>query len=370
MIAKFSILILFLLGRFIMLYEADSEHRPLFVKDGWDFSNVETEEFAFSLMDDSTLVEYQVLLLEDEKALPVAYSSSFTTPVCDDSLCALLDIRLYWNLLGNYIGYDTIAGHPLTKNDHLKFREEDYIKLHRLLMDDNSIIKRKEKKELFDDEKKRVSSVVEAVTGATSREVKEAVVDGALYSSYTLYHIVYGSLSDSILSDMESRYSIPLQNKLLSSSHSDYQLYALKRLSEKDFFSYEDRIVELIHEAIPLNRLYIMKKMPGEMWKDENIHESISGFFEDLDGNTRTYFLRKMASMDRINPKVILDLVSGIGVLSQNQLKILIQILEKNTLNPTIIHQIKKELSKPELIHGYLFNSFMEKISEKETIEN
>src|SRR5690606_1623740 len=272
--------------------------------------------------------------------------------------------------LGNYIGYDTIAGHPLTKNDHLKFREEDYIKLHRLLMDDNSIIKRKEKKELFDDEKKRVSSVVEAVTGATSREVKEAVVDGALYSSYTLYHIVYGSLSDSILSDMESRYSIPLQNKLLSSSHSDYQLYALKRLSEKDFFSYQDRIVELIHEAIPLNSLYNMKKMPGEMWKDENIHESISGFFIYLDGNNRTYFLRKMASMDHIKPKVILDLVTGIGVLSQNQLKILIQILEKNTLNPTIIHQIKKELSKPELIHGYLFNSFMEKISENETIEN
>src|SRR3546814_12757331 len=85
-----------------------------------------------------------------------------------------------------------------SKNDHLEFMQDDYIKLHKLLSDNNSIIKRKSKSELLDDTKTRVSEVVDAVTGATALEVKEAVVDGALYSSYTIYHIVYGPLSERI----------------------------------------------------------------------------------------------------------------------------------------------------------------------------
>jgi len=342
------------------------------VLDGWDLSDVISEEVAFRLTDDSTQVDYEVAVLEDKDELPVAYTSYITTPVCDDTLCALMHIQMYWNLLGNYIGFDTISGYPLTKNDHLEFREEDYTKLHQLLLDDNSIIKRKEKADLFDDNQKRVSEVVDAVTGATAKEVKEAVVDGALYSSYTIYHIVYGELSDSIRRDMERRYTKPLQNKLLSSIHSDYQLYALKRLDKSDFFLHKNRILELINDAIPLNRLYIMKKMPEDMWLDEEIQNKITAFYGDLDVNSMSWFLKKMESLDRMSSRAILNLVNSMDQMSKNQLQLLIRILGKkgNKLTFDILEKIKAILNNKTLPYTYLMEEFLNGIPANVEIEN
>lgn len=370
MISKFSILIFFILIRFFLLYDGNLERQPLIMVDNWNLEDVHSEEPAFILKDDSTKVVYDVILLKDEYGVPYAYSSHILTPVCDDSLCALMNIKVYWNLLGNYIGYDTIAGDPLTKNDHLPFLTEDYQKLHQLLSDDNSIIKRKEKHELFDSEQKRVSEVVDAVTGATAKEISEAVVDGALYSCYTLYHIVYGPLSKSILADMESRYTPSLQEHFLKSNYSDYQLYVLKRLTENDFIEQQGRILELIHQAIPLNRLYIMKKMPESMWMDEKIQLAISGFFGDLDGNSMTYFLRKMGSVGRINPQIILDLIQHMEMLSQNQLKMLIHIFEQNNMTPEITDSVKKILGRDQMTFGFLLEDYLDELEKQKTIEN
>ncbi len=370
MISKFSILVGLLIARFVFFLGVNTDHQPLAMLDGWNLDEVKSEKSVFTLTDDSTMVDYEIVLLEDEHQIPVAYTSHILTPVCDDTLCALMNIQVYWNILGNYIGYDTIAGDPLTKNDHLPFETEDYDKMHRLLRDDNSIIKRKEKHELFDSEAKRVSEVVDAVTGATAKEVSEAVVDGALYSCYTLYHIVYGELSDSILSDMESRYSPAIQEHLLASAHSDYQLYVLKRLREDEFVGYQNRILELIHESIPLNRLYILKKMPETMWQDESVRRTISGYFGDLDGNTRTWFLRKMESLDKVDDSVIRDMAGHMESLSQNQLKILIRIFEQNALSAetlTVIHQV---LDREKMIFGYLIEAFLEDLAKGSSVEN
>lgn len=361
MTSKFSILTLFLFLRFFLFGDGNSEHQPIVLVEGWDLSKVSSDEIAFTLVDDSTHVNYEVVLLEDADGLPTAYTSYITTPVCDDTLCALMHIQMYWNLLGNYIGFDTISGNPLTKNDHIKFMDEDYNKLHRLLMDDNSIIKRKEKADLFDDNIKRVSEVVDAVTGATAKEVKEAVVDGALYSSYTIYHIVYGAVSDSIRSDMERRYSKSLQVKLLSSIHPDYQLYALKGLDKSGFIEHTDRIIALIHKAIPLNRLYIMKKMPEEMWLNESVQNRISGFYGDLEVNSKSYFLKKMESLDRVSPIAVLNLVKHLEWMSQNQLKSYIRILSRDqvSLVPELVEEINLVLKKGNQHYGYLLEEFL-----------
>src|SRR5690606_11845316 len=137
--------------------------------------------------------------------------------------------------------------------------------------------------ELIDDTKIRVSEVVDAVTGATALEVKEAVVDGALYSSYTIYHIVYGPLSGRMGSYTDSLYTDSLERKLLHSGNPDYQLYALKQVPPDELHRYQDLLLELIRVSIPLNRIYIMKKMPGEMWENPEVAERISGYFNEMD---------------------------------------------------------------------------------------
>lgn len=370
MMIKFSILISFLLVRFLVWGGGDPRHHPLIMVEGWNLEEVVSEEPAFTYTNDSTQVLFEVNVLKDGAGVPIAYSSHILTPVCDDTLCALMNIEVYWNLIGNYIGYDTIVGDPLTKNDHLPFVTEDYEKLHRLLSDDNSIIKRKEKHELFDSEAKRVSEVVDAVTGATAKEISEAVVDGALYSCYTLYHIVYGHLSEAILEDVESRFTSALEDRFMTSDHADYQLYILRRISAEDFVTNQTRILQLIHQSIPLNRLYIMKKMPPEMWSDQKVLRTISGYFEDLDGNTMTYFLRKMETMENADQHVVMDLIRHMDLFSQNQLKMLIRIFERNELDSELISAIVEKLKSSEMTFGYMVEIFLDDWIKKETVEN
>lgn len=359
MMTKSSILISFFLVRFLLWGGEDPGHHPLIMVEGWDLEEVMSEEPAFAYTDDSTQVLFEVNVLKDGAGVPLAYSSHILTPVCDDTLCALMNIEVYWNLLGNYIGYDTIAGDPLTKNDHLPFLTEDYEKLHRLLSDDNAIIKRKEKHELFDTEAKRVSEVVDAVTGATAKEISEAVVDGALYSCYTLYHIVYGPLSEMMLSDMESRFSPDLQSSFMMSDHFDYQLYILKRIQTDDFVQNQTRILELIHTSIPLNRLYIMKKMPENMWADQHVLLTISGYFEALDGNTQTFFIRQLEKTQHIDPQVLLDLIHHMDILSQNQLKMLIRVFEQQDWRQEVVAAIVDKLNNSDMTYGYLVEEFL-----------
>ncbi len=320
--------IVFMTSPLIALISEMSYGRPMKITRNW--KAVSTADRAFQYVDDSTLISMDILLLEDDGGLPEAYTTYIRTPVCDDTLCNLLHIQMYWNVLGNYLGFDTIAGESLTKNDHLAFTNEDYDKLHQLLQDDNAVIKRKSKAELFDKTETRQSEVVDAVTGATALEVKEAVVDGALYSCYTLYHLVYGEISDRIQLHTEELLDRGLTEKLLNSQYADDQLYALKNLNEDDFLRYKEIILGLIESAIPLNRIYILKKMPKILWQDREVQLKLGKYFMAMDVNSRTYVLNKLLDEDWIEPQSLNDMANCLTELSKNQVKSLSAILAKN----------------------------------------
>ncbi|MFW5877533.1 MAG: hypothetical protein ACOCUP_00330 [bacterium] len=118
------------------------------------------------------------------------YYSKIRTSVCEDKLCRIVHLKVYWDLAGNYLNFDTIPGLGLTKNNHNPFTEEDYIKIHHTLRNDNSILGEKTKDELLDKSENRYSEKIDGYTGATAKEIKKAVVDGALYSTHTLWNLI------------------------------------------------------------------------------------------------------------------------------------------------------------------------------------
>ncbi|WKX76613.1 hypothetical protein [Zobellia laminariae] len=126
----------------------------------------------------------KVNIFRDNSDAPVLYSSNIITPVCADGDCRLMHITLYWTLLGDYAGFDRSSEEPLTKHDHDEFLFSDYWKLHELLKDHNSILKRRAIDELVTKPKPSTIEGVDALSGATIKEVKESVVSGALYSCY------------------------------------------------------------------------------------------------------------------------------------------------------------------------------------------
>lgn len=71
----------------------------------------------------------------NEQNNPARYEANLNLPVCDDNLCANVIVKVYWDLAGNYNGFDTLRGIPLTKFDHRPFTAADYYKLDEILAD-------------------------------------------------------------------------------------------------------------------------------------------------------------------------------------------------------------------------------------------
>ena len=216
------------------------------------------------------------------------YESILKTPVCNDTLCQVVQIKIFWDLIGDYISFDTLAGYPLTKNDHLPFSPDDYNKLQATLKDDNSILGRKTESELLDNNRYRYSQKIDAVTGATDMQIKNAVVDGALYSTYTLWHLVNGDISKVLSNCTIENYNSKMEEQLLFSDNNKSIIFALKQFEDKDYINRFQDVILIMKKGYPLVNFYIAKNLPSEVFLSEENQKSISLIWQLLDPNTKS----------------------------------------------------------------------------------
>ena len=252
-----------------------------------------SEEVAIIPGKDSVFLNPVFLNISDDDLY--GYESILKTPVCDDTLCQIVQIKAFWDLIGDYTRFDTLAGYPLTKNDHLPFTSEDYSKLQATLKDGNSILGRKSESELLDNNRNRYSQKLDAVTRATDLQIKNAVVDGALYSTYTLWQLVNGDIKNVLANWTIKNYNSKMEQQLLFSDNTKSIIFALKQFDEQD---YVDRFQEIIHvmkKGYPLVNFYIAKNLPSEVFlSDDNIN-SLNQIWQLLDPNTKSILADNMS---------------------------------------------------------------------------
>lgn len=216
------------------------------------------------------------------------YECILRTPVCNDTLCQIVQIKIFWDLIGDYIRFDTLPGYPLTKYDHLPFTPEDYNKLQATLKDGNSILGRKSEYELLDNNLQRYSEKIDALTGATDLQIKNAVVDGALYSTYTLYHLVNGYIKTELLNCTLKNYNSKIENQLLLSDNPKFNIFALKQLNDQEYIDRFPEIIKLMEKGHPLVNFYIAKKLPPEVFAEGENIKSLKLIWPVLDPNTKS----------------------------------------------------------------------------------
>jgi hypothetical protein len=223
------------------------------------------------------------------------YESILRTPVCNDTLCQIVQIKVFWDLIGGYTRFDTLVGYPLTKNDHLLFTPEDYSKLQATLKDGNSILGRKSESELLDNNRNRYSQKIDAVTGATDLQIKNAVVDGALYSTYTLWHLVNGDIKNILSECTIKNYNSKMEQQLLFSDNTKSIIFALKQFDKEDYVNRFQEIIQVMKKGYPLVNFYIAKNLPSEVFlSDDNIN-SLNQIWQLLDPNTKSILADNMS---------------------------------------------------------------------------
>ncbi len=278
----------------ILLFLVHSLNAATFSSD-----SVTASKKAFVFKPDEFAVGNIIKICSNAHLLPVGYESEINMPVCDDKLCANVFLKIKWDLAGNFLRFDTLAGKPLTKFDHKRFVDADYIKLGQILNDRNSILRLLEKDELIDKSIKLKATTVDAVTGATPATIKNAVVEGAVYSTYVLWHFVNGSVRDSIRTFTLRNYSESISDQMLLSHNYETQLFALKRMIPNDYELHSEIIFRAMRQGSPLIRAYIINKFQLP-FQDKLKNQELVSIFPELDGYSRSVLLDRITASKEI----------------------------------------------------------------------
>ena len=295
---------------------------------------------AFNFNTDEFAVSNTIKICNNASRIPFGYEADINMPVCDDTLCANVVLKLYWDLAGNYRHFDTIPGKPLTKFDHKKFTSADYLKLDQILKNRNSILRIVKKEELVDKTVIIKATTVDAVTGATPQTIKKAVVEGAVYSSFTLWHFINGAVKDSIATYTQSIYSEPIARQMLFSDNYETQLFALRKWSESDYELHSDLLFQVISQSVPLIKAYAINKAPLPFEQKEKNQQFVA-LFPALDDYSKSIFLNRISTEENV-AKVILPLVFPLfGDLNKKQQELIAGAYQKFEI-PGYEEQIEK----------------------------
>ncbi len=138
---------------------------------------------------------YQV---KNEQGLPLYYFKDIDQYPCDDEVCERMELRMYWDLWGNFIKLAMGDGHQLTKIGHKPFSDKDYERLHRLLINPNCNLQYYQLDDLTEKESETAYFNIDAVTAATIVNPTFDSVKGAVKTCYTLWKICYGDIQQEI----------------------------------------------------------------------------------------------------------------------------------------------------------------------------
>ena len=145
------------------------------------------------------------------------------TEVCLTGECNRIEVGIVWDLAGDFKGIE-IYKEPLTKTDHSVFKPADYAKLISILENDWSVLREYSMEDLTEGSGDK--DKVDGTSGATKKESSAESVENAVYTTYTLWHLIHQGEKEqlSVLSSgLLSRPSF-LKEIIATNSEKDQQL--------------------------------------------------------------------------------------------------------------------------------------------------
>jgi hypothetical protein len=236
----------------------------------------------------------------------------------------MLKIELFWNITGRYLGFKLPEGEFLSKTEHVKFNSNEYDVLHRLLADRNSALANYSLKELAP-EKDSSNTKVDAVSSATIAAVLDYIVPGAVYTTYTLWHFVYGPTKREIERISSQKLSAEIVLDLLKSTNSTDQSWALTHINAE--MEVTESLLDKFMELVSGDDSYLTERALNAL-KPENLTSEIQTELFDIFNKTgflqKSLIIQKLKEAPKLDDEVIKSIASNLpnlnGVLVKNVL--------------------------------------------------
>ena len=307
-----------------------------------------TAEYTITENDSTT---YKIQLAFGSNGLPEFFYRNVFTPVCYTGVCKPVHIDMYWDLLGNYLGFQVPASEPLTKTDHKEFLEEDYLKLHKILANTQSLLEDFTIYDLVDHRTYNLSDSVDAVTGATPKTIQKEVIAGAVFTCYTLWHIVNGPVVQYMTDITKSISDDRLLQSFLTSDNHYYQYWAIdetissNRATSAEFFPL---IMKIIEADNIFTARYAIEKIPSEIFSGT---DSLQAWLWTV--YKKSHYSLQLAILDKLqtvkkSDSIIDSLALELRNANDEQFGTIIKLLGSATLPPSAISELGSYLDSSD----------------------
>ena len=308
--------------------------------------------------------------MRDKNGISVWFGRDIREVVCLTGQCRLVHLWLFWDGIGNYLGFEEHPGDPLTKTDHAVFSVTDKQKLHQILADSVSVLKHLKQEDLIIKPDK-TDGKVDAVSGATQPSLQEYLVKNAAYTCYSLWHTVYGNTQDEIFRILEQRADKDYLRLIFESGNPVYQSWAINFIRRHpDYHSeFYPQIIDLIKNKNEILSDHALSYFSKNSLSDIDLQKKIIQNFDDFSYQRKFELLWNMSEVQRIDNKVILHLLDLFenGQINASLLGYAYKLIRPENLTDPLI---KKKLNS-FVIHKNLYvRNITQKIidSEQKTI--
>lgn len=313
------------------------------------FGQIPLKTKAYTVtINDST--EYTLKLALDTTGEPHHFFSNIFTPVCLTGECKPVYINFYWDLLGNYIRFDLPAKTELTRMDHKPFKPEDYEKLQTILANTHSLLKDVSMDDLVGRGTENLADSVDAKAGATLKTVKNEVIDGAVYTCYTLWHIAHGAVVAQMQRITETFKSEALLRRFLTDRNHHYQYWAMERVMTdegKVAEGFEIDMQQVIQGQNIFTARYALQKVSNQFVGDKTRQVWLWKTYQSASYALQIAILKKMTNLSLID-EVKGAVAQQLGNANHEQATLLLKIL---SAQPTLSDKTQGILA------GQLFTS-------------
>ncbi|MFT7421279.1 MAG: hypothetical protein ACI9QN_002207 [Arcticibacterium sp.] len=234
---------------------------------------------------------FKVIVLYDKHGLIDTYRANIVAPVCEDRVCYDVNLIFNWNLIGEFIDFEILSEEPLTKLDHIPFLTEDYQKLQNILRNqDLSFVKIPAEELVVKSDKPKL----DGYSGATKETVKKEVIEGALYTCYTLWHIANGAVVDSIKNSTKSALDKKLIAKIINQRSQTNNYFLINHLDLTSYTENIDAILSLMAESKGYFSKNAIEKIPEHLFESKSVQDYIIANYEELGYYTQKAILKKL----------------------------------------------------------------------------
>ncbi len=262
-----------------------------------------------------SLSEPIIYELQGKDGLPVWFGRKVYKDVCETGECKMIDLWLFWDGTGNYHGFQVLEDEPLTKTDHAAFQDDDYRRLHELLTDTNSVLRFLNQDELVVDTSTNTLGKVDAYTSATQPSLSQVVVKDAVYTCYTLWHLVYGHLRNEILRIMNSRLSAEYLDRLLMSNKEEHKIWAIQSVTKNPQYQNEfnKKVIHLITSDNARVANAAIQHTQTLIHLDSVLQIELLNAMPEVDLNTKHRILRLLLQLKDVEDVVVLNILGQVA---------------------------------------------------------